>query len=37
MSLTDRQKPSDECCQNCASWIDMSTALQCAETKRFVP
>src|SRR6266508_3222326 len=34
-SLTDRLKPSDECCQNCVSWTDTSTALLCGETERF--
>src|SRR6266487_5924518 len=34
-SLTDRLKPSDECCQNYVSWTDTSTALLCGETERF--
>src|SRR5262249_26494320 len=33
--LTDRLKPSDGCCQNCASWSDTSAALLRGETKRF--
>src|SRR5262249_59948730 len=27
--LTDRLKPSDECCPNCAGWTDTSAALLC--------
>jgi len=34
-SLTDRQKPSDGCCPNCASWTDTSVALLRSETERF--
>jgi len=34
-SLTDRQKPSDACCQNCASWTDTSAALLRSESERF--
>jgi hypothetical protein len=34
-SRTDRLKPSDACCQNCASWTDTSAALLRGETERF--
>jgi hypothetical protein len=30
-----RLKPSDACCQNCASWTDTSAALLRGETERF--
>src|SRR6516162_3622851 len=34
-SLTDRLKPSDGCCQNCASWTAPSAALLRSESERF--
>src|SRR2546430_3553050 len=34
-SLTDRLKPSDECCENCVSWTDTNAALPRGETEQF--